>query len=855
MADSRLTVLCEQTKLTGIDFVQVVEPFVQTVLRAFFVVEPSALTPAAMVDGALLAPPGPGQTAGPLLPDASLQVTIVSSDSGQPVTVTGVGWRLVSAPAGLREALEISVAAPGDFGLYVLTITSPLIDPFFNGRLFSFKQGCPSLFDCDVDCTPDPIDGVDYPVDYLARDFESFRTALLAFAAARYPRWETAIVADQAAMLMEIMAALGDEFAYLQDRIARELTLETATQRRSRLALASLVDYQPDPGCAATAELAVTVGTLVDGAFPPLGARAWAFPEGGTPICYSVLQPGTQVWHHRDWNSLTVYQPDGGVACLPKGATDCYLVGDAPTAAQLPAGSTIPPLAFWNGRRAMLRSTPDKPGEPARVHAITIRSVSPLVDQLLPIGGPPTQLIHLTWQEPTPWPLQLANGQTVALLNIVPVSAGEQLVEYFRTGTDDELLQRWPALTPADQAAMLALPQTTERQGIYDPASKERGAVLRYGLLGSEAAGLGWQGVRDPLGLGDDGARQPMLTLCEVSAPTLASGDPWSFVSDILLSDEDHKDFSLEPGMWRTVVTYQGPLGDTFAFRDYAGDQGWTIRFGDGGFGREPEAGTIFRATYFTAEGSAANLAADSVVHLDPPQGAPAGVNFDYAEAITNPLPITSGVDEESAADVRINAPEAWRARPLRAVRPEDYASIVERKAWVQRANAVTAWTGSWSTDFVAADPLGGVVYTDDERADLEHIVDCMRLATRDARVADPDYLDIDLDVEVCCAADAYPGEVTPRVIAALADPGFFNPDNFTFGQPLYRSAVEAAVQAVPGVMGVERLRVRVRRHRDWTDFDSSSVAVGPNQIIRLQNDPQHPSRGSLHVAGHGGAG
>ena len=150
MADSRLTVLCEQTTLTGIDFVQVVEPFVQTTLRVFFVVEPSALVPAAMVDGALLNPPPAGQAVGPLLPDSALGVTIVSSDGGQSVTVTAIGWRLVLGPAGLREALEISIAAPGDFGLYVLTIASPLIDPFFNGRQFSFKQGCPSLFDCEM---------------------------------------------------------------------------------------------------------------------------------------------------------------------------------------------------------------------------------------------------------------------------------------------------------------------------------------------------------------------------------------------------------------------------------------------------------------------------------------------------------------------------------------------------------------------------------------------------------------------------------------------------------------------------------------------------------------------------------
>src|SRR3712207_7919825 len=39
----RKIALTNQTRLTGIDFIQVVEPQVQTVLRVFFIVEPSAL--------------------------------------------------------------------------------------------------------------------------------------------------------------------------------------------------------------------------------------------------------------------------------------------------------------------------------------------------------------------------------------------------------------------------------------------------------------------------------------------------------------------------------------------------------------------------------------------------------------------------------------------------------------------------------------------------------------------------------------------------------------------------------------------------------------------------------------------
>ena len=74
---------------------------------------------------------------------------------------------------------------------------------------------------------------VDFPIDYLARDFWSYRKALLDFASLRYPDWTDRLEADSGIMMAELMSALGDEMAYYQDRVAREAYLETATQRRS----------------------------------------------------------------------------------------------------------------------------------------------------------------------------------------------------------------------------------------------------------------------------------------------------------------------------------------------------------------------------------------------------------------------------------------------------------------------------------------------------------------------------------------------------------------------------------------------------------------------------------------------
>src|SRR3954452_10276229 len=58
---------------------------------------------------------------------------------------------------------------------------------------------------------------------------------------------------------MEALAAVADELSYLQDRIAAEAWLETATERRSLVRLARLVDHEPRVALAARTELQFTV--------------------------------------------------------------------------------------------------------------------------------------------------------------------------------------------------------------------------------------------------------------------------------------------------------------------------------------------------------------------------------------------------------------------------------------------------------------------------------------------------------------------------------------------------------------------------------------------------------------------
>ena len=79
-------------------------------------------------------------------------------------------------------------------------------------------------------------------------------------------------------------SAVGDELSYLQDRIAAEATLETATQRRSLMRHARLVDYEPRPATSGT----TTIQCNVSATALPAGLRIRATTPDGRPVPFEI---------------------------------------------------------------------------------------------------------------------------------------------------------------------------------------------------------------------------------------------------------------------------------------------------------------------------------------------------------------------------------------------------------------------------------------------------------------------------------------------------------------------------------------------------------------------------------------
>lgn len=816
MSFDRIDLLRASATLTGIDFIQV-SPL-QTELRVFLqhdVLPPGLAATLAAIPASAITITGEGQVDPP-------RVRVLQNVSPLPPPVDG------------RAVMRLLLEQPGGFGHYRLLIDSPAIDPYFNNLRFSFKAAC----DSELDCQPEPPDcptetPVDFPVDYRARDFWSLRQALMDFASQRYPDWQDRVEADVGMLLLEMLAALGDEFAYAQDRLARESTLETASQRRSLRHLARLVDYPLDDGSGAftwldieaSAATTLDAGTAVsdrnDQVIFEVGKGLPDMPLNAAPVAYPV-RPSR--------NALAPYIWDERDTCLPAGSTSLTLDGAHAVDLQ------PEPLIDAAGRWVLLMTRPTAPDVPERRLAVRIVSAVDDVDPLPPATPAITQII---WDVPTPFELDL---DTLVLRgNLLPATSGRTRSQRFGIG---------PVADPLDPE--FGLPQAVERIGAastlcYPEPGSDQDLASRvkflYSLPDSDAVPLVWLPTAT-----DSGIRmRPEVDLMR------DAGDQWVWLS-ALVGEETAaptaRVFTLEDGLYRRVVGFERPGGVT-ELVDYASGEGATLRFGDGEFGMAPTEGSRFTLRYRLGNGSRMNVAPDTLVRF--PDGTPPGV-----ATVNNPLAGAGGRDPESAERIRIQAPQAFRALTYRAVQPADHEEIAERLPWVQQAGAAVRWTGSWPTVFVTPDPRDEVGLSAPHRLELEQAMDRVRQAGREVKVMAPRYADIDLEIRLCAAPNAYRGEVKEAALEALfgarGGEGFFDPDHFRFGTPLSRAALMATLQAVPGVKAVEGMRVRRRGWFGWRAFTEFALPVGVDELVRVANDRDLPERGAVRLIMEGGA-
>ena len=778
----RVLAIAASTTVNGIDFVEVAAP--RTLVVHFL----SAVAVA----------------------DPSIAATITGGDSVPTVAVAKIDnaadW---SSDAESRPLLTLHALADGDFSEYRLTITAPALDIILNSTTFSFKATCPSDFDCASpphQCPPDDTDVP--PIDYLAKDYQSFRQALLEFSALRYPQWVERSEADLGLVVAELISAVGDEFSYLQDRVAAEGSLPTATQRRSLVSLARLVDYEPTPGVSATTLVQCNVSAPGS---VPAGARVSSVAPDGSVIPFEIgagLADITDYPVSNVWNfAIAPYWFDDKAQCWPEGATDMWVQGHG--------------FAFTTGQALLIQT--DLPGESLRQIVHLTEPGHEAVDPVFLTGGMPTPVTHVVWAQSEA--LTRARDLTRSTIggNLLPATQGQRFSEVFAIGS----------VPPSAPQATLAI----ARRG-PNGSDDEPNYVFRFPL---NQGPLGWLAASDP-----SAPPGPEILLRQLSPAALE----WSFATTLLQSLGTDPDFTIDPVAWQAIARSGDGRATQF---DIAGDNGSTIRFGNNAFGASPAEQDLFQVSYRTGLGAAGNVAVDTITAVDP---ATAGL----IASASNPFAVTGGADAETANHIRRMAPQAFRAVQYRAVLAKDYEAAAETLPWVQKACTGFRWTGSWMTVFTAADPKGSEHISVDEHIGLVELLNRRRLAGYESYAPPPNYVSIDQRIEVCVVDGWLDGDVEAAVLSVLGSAtrpddssGFFFADRFSFGTPLYRSRLEAAIQNAPGVAGVHSIKYRQRGvFAGFVDLPEI-VAPAPSQILRVDNDPSWPERGTIRVIAEGG--
>ena len=274
------------------------------------------------------------------------------------------------------------------------------------------------------------------------------------------------------------------------------------------------------------------------------------------------------------------------------------------------------------------------------------------------------------------------------------------------------------------------------------------------------------------------------------------------------------------------------------------------LRFGDDTNGKTPDAGTEFHADYRIGNGSAGNVGPESLVMM-------AGVD---ALSCRNPLPASGGTDPETNDQIRRRAPQAFLTTQERAVTMADYETEAENNPQVDQAVATLRWTGSWYTVFVTVEPKGGGSLTPQLESSINIDLEGKRMAGLDLLLNSPQYVSLEIVLQVCVAANYFQSYVQQSLYQVLGNQllpdgrkGVFYPDNFTFGQTVYLSKVYAAALSVAGVVSVTATTFQPQGTSTQQYLAAGEISLGPLQIARLDNDPSLPDHGQLTLNLEGG--
>jgi hypothetical protein len=794
--------------------------------------------------------------------EAAGQVQVDSSNAPAQVAV--------SMPNEDKPVLRLVVKPIGDYSTYTLAVSpaatvSAVFDPLFAEINFKFRPGC-----FNAECAPDsetaPPPLPEPAIDYLAKDYESFRLTMIGAMSERVPGWQATSEADLDVTLLELFSAAADELSDYQDRVMNEAYLATARKRVSLARHARLMDYHIHQGNQASARLALEIEH--DAILPKQfelreGLMVWA---GESEIKGAKKNPveAAAVFTLRDDERQTVHQLLNNIGL--------YTWSDSIPA--LKAGSTTADLKLYDRFYT---------GDSATVEATDEASAKAVQDLIRNYGSDKDngKIKYLLIQEhlnPTTGSAAARDPSKRQLLKLLPGKAGAKAI--FDPVTGEWLVRvNWEKTDALRRDYCFTI--DCRRDNPDTAAGKIENISLFHGNLIEVFHGRPqitvFKEASEPLTIDphkplefyyertrrSGGEKDRWGTICRLPEKFLAyrktkSGGDAPPVSTLRLTvaDEDG-----DVDVWNETASLiysdnGDESGDHFIVETDENRQS-LIRFGNGINGRElSERSTVFCYYQYGAplEG---NVGADSIVNFDIDSviSAPTGLRV---RSCRNPFDVADGKDIEPATEIIRSVPEAYRSRQLRAVTLADYVERAEEIEGVSRAAASYGWTGSWRTVRVTIDPFGTNELSGELRRKVADTLDAVRLIGEDIEIRPPKFVPLEIEVKLCAEPDVWIEDirfVLEQEFSTGWTPdgrkGFFHPDSWTFGQALYASQIIERVMRVKGVEHV--IGVSIKRRNSPFPASDSFTKINHNEIIEVLSDPNFAERGFIDFEIKGG--
>lgn len=755
---------------------------------------------------------------------------------------------VVAVSAGDATSVVLRIEPVGDYSSYTIELVwnAALIDPFFSRITFKFRPGC-FTNDCAPalpgrPARPGPV------IDYTARDFDSFRHVLMVAMAERVPGWQSTSEVDLDQVLISLVAASADELADYQDRVMAEATLATARKRVSLARQARLVDYHLGEGRQACTWLALDIaGGVMPFSLDDQELVAWtgSAPAGDDAVFFASRQrrlPAAQRQRLDPLlNRLRLHTWRDTQPALAAGSTSADLAPPSGLADQAAADGLrdLVRQGLWREMAIVELLNPRTGGaagaQRGKRQLLRLRSGEDAAESVFdPVTG--TWVVRVHWRSDDALrqdysfttfcegpPAATVGDVSMFFGNLLPVHEGRPMVVHCSA-----------------PGTLLATDTAAEKFRHYSFRGRRPDDWV-FAALPDEGP-LAYLPGREGAVAGEEPARSTLHVEVETSG---GLRETWDEVESLV-----HSDDSAENGDHYMVETDERRRS--------------VLRFGNGTNGRLLPAGAVIHADYQIGQGSGGNVGADQLVNAAPLTGALGGAVL----AVWNPFDVTNGADPESAEQVRRFAPEAFRARQLRAVTLADYVARAQEVAGVSRAVARYAWTGSWRTVRVTIDPVAFTVVGDaasdalwDElRPRVAAHLEAVRLIGEDLELRPPRYVPLEIHV-VVCADEAYWREDLRFVLeqefsdrwTSDGRPGFFHPDQWTFGQALHRSQIEGRIQRIAGIRHVVKITVKRFSAPQPGVPGAEVLELAADEVLLLANDPDHLERGLIRFEVQGG--